>query len=341
MSGSLRYGKAAEYLVYRPAFWLGYGIHGVTGWTPWASYFAFRQLHCTSAGQLNQSLSTDIGKRRPALRSNSEQGLLAANGRANEVLGAALDELRRDGCHSLEPRLDDERVEELRHFALHEPGRWRLENGETSEPAIFTPDSAPSPRFDFSEDQLIRIPAVHRLLADQSLVDLARDYLGCEPINDLVAMWWSCPHGAVASSSAAQLFHFDMDRVYFLKFFFYLSDVEDDTGPHEYVRGSHRKKRREFLQDRRYSDKEIDAEYGADSRHRFVGPRGTVLCADTSGFHKGNRLERGTRLLLQIEFTNCLFGQAVSRPGVPEDADPVLLDAMKRSPAVYQRFRLG
>ncbi len=58
--------------------------------------------------------------------------------------------------------------------------------------------------------------------------------------------WWSFPTKTASEadlSRASFKFHFDLDDWRMLKFFFYLSDVDADAGPHVYVRGSHNRRR--------------------------------------------------------------------------------------------------
>ena len=64
---------------------------------------------------------------------------------------------------------------------------------------------------------------------DEYLIDVAREYFDSEPIFDIPVMWWS-NFGNVPSSEAAQLYHYDLERVKWLKIFFYLTDVNDYNG---------------------------------------------------------------------------------------------------------------
>ena len=91
----------------------------------------------------------------------------------------------------------------------------------------------------------------------------------------------------------AQLYHFDMDRPQFLKLFFYLTDVTPDTGPHCYVRASHRERPAALWRDGRHADDEVLALYGRASEVEITAPRGTLIAVDTSGFRKGKPLIRG------------------------------------------------
>ena len=184
----------------------------------------------------------------------------------------------------------------------------------------------------------VTLTTVQELLADASLIHLAELYLEATPVNDLVAMRWSVRHGAKASSEAAQLFHFDMDRIKFLKFFFYLTDVTSKSGPHVYIKGTHRERPRPFTEDRRFSDEEASG-FG-ERRTEITGPRGTIVAADTSGLHKGKIVEQGTRLILQIEFTNSLFGAPYERVRLGRDVHPGFRRRMDEVPGVFERFRL-
>src|SRR5690606_10997252 len=97
-----------------------------------------------------------------------------------------------------------------------------------------------SPRYNFSRASILRSRELQQLIFDDSLRAVAQEYLGCKPILDHLAFWWSAPFEGKARSEAAQMYHFDMDRIKFLKFFFYITDVNPNNGPHCYVRGSHK-----------------------------------------------------------------------------------------------------
>ena len=157
------------------------------------------------------------------------------------------------------------------------------------------------------------------------------------PINDLMAFWWSAPQ-KVASSEAAQLFHYDLDRQKFLKIFFYLTDVGPDNGPHCYVRGSHAHKPRQFYADRRFSDDEVARAFPAQDIREVHGPAGTIVAGDTLCLHKGKPLVSGSRLIFQLEFTLSLFGQTYETLPVGSDM-PLLRERMARYPGVYARFK--
>jgi hypothetical protein len=201
--------------------------------------------------------------------------------------------------------------------------------------ARFDPAKATAVRYDLDESDVVTFPAVQRLLADESLLALAQQYLGAAPVQDMVAMWWSTAVVGDASA-AAQLFHFDLDRLRFLKLFVYVTDVDDEHGPHTFVRGSHRDLPRPFRQDRRYSDDEVLATFGG-SVVTIGGERGTTFLADTRALHKGLPLITGHRLVFQMEFATSLFGQVVDRVRL-EDPIPRLKSMFDRYPYTFRRF---
>ncbi|MCA1657043.1 MAG: phytanoyl-CoA dioxygenase family protein [Actinobacteria bacterium] len=190
-------------------------------------------------------------------------------------------------------------------------------------------------RYDVPEVDLLACATAQELLADTSLLKLAQDYLGAAPIQDLVTAWWSAPGGGSASA-AAQMYHFDLDRPRFLKLFVYVTDVDAETGPHAYVRGTHRQLPAEFRFDRRYDDDEVEQRF-RDDVVRIPGRRGTVFIADTRGLHKGEPVIRGHRLVFQLQWSSSLFGQTYTRPPL-QPVVPALAEAMRLYPSVYRRF---
>jgi len=130
-----------------------------------------------------------------------------------------------------------------------------------------------------------------------------------------------------------------MDRPQFLKIFVYLTDVTGDTGPHCYIRGSHRSRADALWRDGRHADTEILSHYPAGDEVEITAPRGTMIAVDTSGFHKGKPLARGHRLILQLEYTTALFGTVYQRLQVPPTA--FWRRALGEAPHYYTRFELS
>lgn len=153
--------------------------------------------------------------------------------------------------------------------------------------------------------------AIRRLEKDPKLLAIAARYVGTRPVHMATTMWWSFAgqFGRAEQHESAQLFHFDVDDYKFVKFFFYLTDVDRENGPHVCVVGSHREKKliHQFHQ-RRFEDAEIIESYGADRVVAICGPAGFGFAEDTVCFHKGLPPRTADRLLLQIEFGRTDFG---------------------------------
>jgi hypothetical protein len=148
-------------------------------------------------------------------------------------------------------------------------------------------------------------PAVGALTTDGKLWQLAAEYLRCEPVLQTALLWWSFALESPIEdrSAAAQLFHFDLDDYRFLKFFFYITDVDEDHGPHVVVRGTHRHKRfGHQLVLKRRDDEEITRCYSSENILQICGSAGTGFAEDTRCFHKGAPPRTGDRLVLQLEF---------------------------------------
>ncbi len=154
-------------------------------------------------------------------------------------------------------------------------------------------------------------------------------------------MWWHTSYSKVPDKDAAQFWHFDMDRIKWLKFFIYLTDVETTNGPHSFVEGSHRSGgiptallKKGYA---RLEDSEINANYSPDRVIEFAAPRGTVIAEDTRGLHKGKHVEHGDRLVLQLQFSNSLFGGNYP-PARMRVVEPKLKAMQTQFPRIYSNY---
>jgi len=130
------------------------------------------------------------------------------------------------------------------------------------------------------------------------LLALAGSYLGCAPTISTIGIRWSRTSGQAAP---VQSFHRDPDDWKMVKFFTYLTDVAEGTGPHVFIAGSHRDKPPLFV--RRYSEEELAKTHGEKAFVTIEGRRGTMFLADTSGVHKGAAALKGPRLMLEVGYT--------------------------------------
>lgn len=124
-------------------------------------------------------------------------------------------------------------------------------------------------------------------------------------------------------ASTSQLWHRDRDDLhYILKVFVYLSDVDDGAGPFIYAAGTHSKKklRREpayFLEDgfvMRSDDTQMAEVIPPERWIKCVGAKGTIIFADTRGYHKGGLARERDRIMYTCMFASPLAPELFERP---------------------------
>jgi hypothetical protein len=148
-------------------------------------------------------------------------------------------------------------------------------------------------------------PEMRELERDPKLWQIAEQVLGTTPRHIGNQLWWSFAgeEAPAAVDLYGQQFHFDLDDYGFLKFFFYLTDVDESSGPHVCVRGSHRKKRlSDRLLYRRIPEREVISFYGRENIVMLCGKAGTGFAENTYCVHKGLTPRSRDRLILQIQF---------------------------------------
>jgi hypothetical protein len=164
----------------------------------------------------------------------------------------------------------------------------------------------------YHEEELISENYVLDIISNPYFLNIAKQYLKAEPVLAAVNMWWSTNYLKTASSEDAQQYHFDLERLKWLKIFIYLTDVNEENGPHMYVESTHKafSKPYKFLKQgyQRINDKEIYEYYGIDKIKTITGEMGTVIIGDTSCFHKGTLPTGKPRLIFEFEIANSLFG---------------------------------
>ena len=166
----------------------------------------------------------------------------------------------------------------------------------------------------YESKDLEDIPEIRALINDQFIREIIARYLETQPVYDFSAAWWSYPNDSGPDSAAAQLYHYDLDRIRWLKVFVYLTDVRQENGPHCFIEGSHNSIGSKLSQDRRFQDYEVFEFYSNDCEKSFVGPRGTVFIEDTLGFHKGKSVVSESRLVFEFQCSISHFGYPNCKP---------------------------
>lgn len=156
-------------------------------------------------------------------------------------------------------------------------------------------------------ERILQCEAAVVVQRDPLLLDVARHYLGGEAKLITTRTWWSFPTKTASEadlSRASFKFHFDLDDWRMLKFFFYLSDVDSDAGPHVYVRGSHNRRRvkHQLTLLVGHPAEEVLGFYGEKNALTLTGKAGTGFVEDPFGFHMGTLAKNTPRLMMEVGF---------------------------------------
>ncbi len=155
--------------------------------------------------------------------------------------------------------------------------------------------------------------AIDQIARNEKVVEIARQYLGAEPILWLTQLKWS--FGPDSSGERQGLrsapdeptqydgdaFHYDTLDFRSLTIFIYLTDVDPSCGPHVLIENTHRIKSFGETCQIILSDEAARRKFGEGRIKMILGPKGTVLFEETSSFHKASRCLT-KRLMLSIDY---------------------------------------
>lgn len=300
-------------------------------------------LHCQTNAYFNDFVSWIISKISPphVLNNNVVTGILGVLNQSD--LNEVLKDINQTSYHIFEQKLPKNMCENLINFALITEGQLTIQG--QSEPRIGLYDRR-YPQADgcyFTAQDIIDNHEIQKLIIDDSLVSVARQHLQAEPIFANVSMWWSSAHSQQANSTMAQLYHFDMDWVKWTNFFFYLTPVDTNRGPHCYVTATHHRnsKPSQLLQRgyARISDSELRQYYPEESFVEILGDCGTIIVGDTRCYHKAKVPNQGDRLIINLTYTNTLaLGGMYKEPVIKETHHPDFLKASQQNPHLFKKF---
>ena len=140
------------------------------------------------------------------------------------------------------------------------------------------------------------------LALEPQVVALANAYIGMHSYLRGLEMWRNLPTDEPPKLS--QLWHRDWDDVINLKLFVYLSEVTEEHGPFTFASGTQPGGPRELDVKDRLSDDEMAERIPREEWVVCTGGPGTVVLADTCGYHKGGKPTKGDRLLWTAQFTS-------------------------------------
>jgi hypothetical protein len=148
-----------------------------------------------------------------------------------------------------------------------------------------------------------------RFALQSPILQIANAYFGMYTRLRYYNVWHTFKTNNQARES--QLWHFDREDYYILKMFVYLSDVDENSGPFTYAPGTHRKAQlrgepESFIEGgvRRSNDEQMTKFIPEKNWIKCVGLKGTVVFADTRGYHKGGLAREHDRIMYTCMFTS-------------------------------------
>jgi hypothetical protein len=228
------------------------------------------------------------------------------------------DKINKDGYYVFEEKLNTNLVDSLMQFSLNTKCSFydkdKKKHFDYYDKKIVDHITT---KYDYDENVLYNNKIIKTLLLDKVFLKIANNFFGTKPLYSAINMWWSpavkkkINLETELANQTAQLFHFDLDRIKWLKFFIYLTDTFEDDGPHQYVEGTHKifAKNSEITKlGYQRIDSNLIAKHYPNKLKKITGKKGTIFVGDTSAIHRGVPPLINDRLVLVIEYANSLYG---------------------------------
>ena len=151
------------------------------------------------------------------------------------------------------------------------------------------------------------VPEVQRIASDSMITEVVDRYLGYHARRVESWLFWSPANRLTVAEREAVFqtvrFHYDVHGYNFMYVNFYLSNVDENSGAHVLVEGTHRGKRlRHLLGSARLRDDQVRDAFGDDRVRIIGGPAGSGFFEDTSCYHKALTPISSDRLMLQLRY---------------------------------------
>jgi hypothetical protein len=146
--------------------------------------------------------------------------------------------------------------------------------------------------------------------ASRRMLDIANTYLELWSKLEYVDLWYSVPQPEEADRIASQRWHRDFNDRRLVKAFLYLVDVDEGTGPFQYVPGSAPGGRHgdawpwRPLGENYPPEDELEQRIPAEGFRAFTAPKGTLLFCNTAGFHRGGFATAKPRVLATVTYSS-------------------------------------
>lgn len=290
--------------------------------------YARLNLYLDTDGMFTELASWFVQQARPPVPFAETGGVLGVG--KPEAMATATKALQTDGYHVFGQVIPEDVRSRLVDFASTAPCMAIYPGRRTYEATSVDLTRTDVDGFQILPQAVLDQPDIQRLLIDPSFWAVAQEYLGCWPTAVGAVMRWSIPSERADSDALAQMYHWDAGWLRWVNYFGYLTDVDQESGPHMYVRGTHLPHTKPAdLRARSYTripDDDIARFYPLEDIVTITGKSGTIFAGDTRCWHKGLHPTRHKRLTVQLSFANTVlmssmfFGEklTIKRSHLPE-----------------------
>tara|TARA_Y100000816_G_C26108170_1_gene589819 strand:+ start:5792 stop:6769 length:978 start_codon:yes stop_codon:yes gene_type:complete len=146
---------------------------------------------------------------------------------------------------------------------------------------------------------LISNEEILKLINNENIISIVNHYLGANAIFDNIWAWWS--FAGNEKPLGPQNFHRDYNSLNFVKLFVYLTDVDENSGPHVFVKCS--AKQNILTNTKRFSDDVVKQNFKKNKIIKIKGKKFKLFLANTFSLHKGLSPRKKNRLLLCILYS--------------------------------------
>ena len=301
------------------------------------SYNVFLRLFFLTGGISNEIINFFVSKK--PKKFSLKKGLLSKYDGIE--LKKYQKNLKKNGYVIFENILNSMQVDCLINDLKKKDGFYLSDKNGTSNKQKLNLDNPIEVKFFYSSQDIIDTKSFQNILFDPSLINFSQDYLGSYPVIDNISSWWSFP-SCKPDKNAAQWWHFDLERPKWLKFFFFMTDCTLETGSHSFVRGTHNNNGINWhLRKKGYSrlsDDEINKYYKKKEIINMILRKGSLLIEDTRGLHKGKKLLKDRRFLIQLQFSSSTFGTKIEKFHLPDIKDKNHKNVVEEFKHTYSLF---
>jgi hypothetical protein len=312
----------------------GYFYFKIFKYTPALFYQSYVRSYSFTNAKIRDFLckfEKELGKNNRVKNSKHFEKIIKKNFNTDDETEAALSNLKNEGYYVFKDRLDEKIISELLNFTKDKKCIVFDDKGKKFFRKYDEKETKISSKYDYNEQDLIENSAIQKLITREIFLNIAERYFETKPCLSAVCMWWSpvierkISIEFEKSNRSAQMFHFDLDRIKWLKLFIYLTDADEEGGAHEYVATSHqvnnKPKELRDLGYERIPDELIKKHYTHSLIKKVCGKKGTIFIADTSCYHRGSPPKNNDRLMLVVEFSTSLFGAEYAKLKLPKNLE--------------------